>query len=95
MITKPVPALVCAPTGHNPTSRTTPELAAALVHAAAVIRELYEELGIDGRMVELGAQLAERSTNHMVGMREVRQIDAQVLVLHGIEQQGQGLRPKH
>ncbi|MGW3730282.1 IS630 family transposase [Streptomyces sp. NPDC000851] len=25
-----MPALLCAPTGHNPTSRTTPELAAAL-----------------------------------------------------------------
>lgn len=50
-------------------------LQAAESHAAAVIRELYEELGIDGRMVELGAQLAERSTNHMVGTREVRQVE--------------------
>jgi transposase/transposase-like protein len=30
MITKPVPALLCTPTGHNPTSRTPPELATAL-----------------------------------------------------------------
>lgn len=30
MITKPVPALLCTPTGHNLTSRTPPELAAAL-----------------------------------------------------------------
>ena len=30
MITKPVPALPCTPTGHYPTSRTTPELATAL-----------------------------------------------------------------
>ena len=30
MITKPVPALLCTPTGHNPTSRNTPELATAL-----------------------------------------------------------------
>jgi hypothetical protein len=30
MITKPVPALLCTPTRHNPTSRTTPELATAL-----------------------------------------------------------------
>ncbi len=30
MITKPVPVLLCTPTGHYPTSRTTPELATAL-----------------------------------------------------------------
>jgi hypothetical protein len=30
MITKPVPALLRAPTGHNPTTRTTLELATAL-----------------------------------------------------------------
>ncbi len=30
MITKPVPALLSTPTGHYPTSRTTPELATAL-----------------------------------------------------------------
>jgi len=30
MITKPVPALLCTPTGHTPTSRTPPELATAL-----------------------------------------------------------------
>ena len=35
MITKPVPALLCAPTGHNPTSRTTPELATALADRGA------------------------------------------------------------
>lgn len=36
MITKSVPALLCAPTGHNPTSRTTPELATALVGTGPV-----------------------------------------------------------
>ncbi|MGW1530275.1 transposase family protein, partial [Streptomyces sp. NPDC002159] len=30
MITKPVPALLCTPTGHGPTNRPTPELAQAL-----------------------------------------------------------------
>jgi hypothetical protein len=37
MITKPVPALLCAPTGHNPTSRTTPELATALATAPVAL----------------------------------------------------------
>ncbi|MFE0646625.1 hypothetical protein ACFW2Y_34245, partial [Streptomyces sp. NPDC058877] len=30
MITKPVPAPLCTPTGHGPTNRPTPELAQAL-----------------------------------------------------------------
>jgi hypothetical protein len=37
MITKPVPALLCAPTSHNPTSRTTPELASALHYTGAAL----------------------------------------------------------
>src|SRR2546428_2305803 len=43
MITKPVPALLCTPTGHTPTSRTPPELATALVkkgtHTVGVQRQ--------------------------------------------------------
>lgn len=34
MITKTVPALLCTPTGHYPTNRTTPELATALTSEA-------------------------------------------------------------
>ncbi|MEW2467941.1 NUDIX domain-containing protein [Streptomyces sp. NPDC046994] len=44
-------------------------------HATAVLRELREELGIDEEAVELGAQLAERSKDHLVGGREVRQVE--------------------
>ncbi|MGD1221370.1 NUDIX domain-containing protein [Streptomyces krungchingensis] len=44
-------------------------------HATATLRELREELGIDEKAVELGAQLAERSKNHLVGGREVRQVE--------------------
>ncbi|MFC7261498.1 NUDIX hydrolase [Streptomyces lutosisoli] len=44
-------------------------------HATATLRELREELGIDQAMVELGVQLAERSKDHLVGGREVRQVE--------------------
>ncbi|MGI3204615.1 NUDIX hydrolase [Streptomyces umbrinus] len=44
-------------------------------HATATLRELREELGIDEKAVELGAQLAERSKDHLVGGREVRQVE--------------------
>ncbi|MGW7260710.1 NUDIX hydrolase [Streptomyces sp. NPDC054834] len=44
-------------------------------HATATIRELCEELGIDEKAVELGAQLAERSKDHLVGGRQVRQVE--------------------
>jgi 8-oxo-dGTP pyrophosphatase MutT (NUDIX family) len=43
-------------------------------HAAA-LRELHEELGVDEKDVELGAQLAQRSQDHAVGGREVRQAE--------------------
>jgi 8-oxo-dGTP pyrophosphatase MutT (NUDIX family) len=41
----------------------------------ATLRELREELGIDRQAVELGAQLAERSKDHLVGGRQVRQVE--------------------
>lgn len=44
-------------------------------HATATLRELREELGIDAATVELGMQLAERSKDHLVGGREVRQVE--------------------
>ncbi|MGX5186209.1 NUDIX domain-containing protein [Streptomyces avermitilis] len=44
-------------------------------HATATLRELREELGIDEKAVELGAQLAERSKDHLVSGREVRQVE--------------------
>ncbi|WP_051818347.1 NUDIX domain-containing protein [Streptomyces flaveus] len=44
-------------------------------HTTATLRELSEELGIDKKAVELGAQLAERSRVHLVGDREVRQVE--------------------
>ncbi|MEU8868804.1 NUDIX hydrolase [Streptomyces umbrinus] len=44
-------------------------------YATATLRELHEELGIDEKTVELGAQLAERSKDHLVGGREVRQVE--------------------
>ncbi|MFI6658063.1 NUDIX hydrolase [Streptomyces sp. NPDC050523] len=44
-------------------------------HAKATLRELGEELGIDETNIELGAQLAQRSTDHLVGGHEVRQIE--------------------
>ncbi|WP_217239254.1 NUDIX hydrolase [Streptomyces sp. AC555_RSS877] len=44
-------------------------------HATATLRELSEELGIDEKTVDLGAQLAERSKDHLVGGREVRQVE--------------------
>ncbi|MCX4598403.1 NUDIX domain-containing protein [Streptomyces sp. NBC_01549] len=44
-------------------------------HATATLRELREELGIDEKAVELGAQLAERSKDHVVGGCLVRQVE--------------------
>ncbi|GAA3838909.1 hypothetical protein GCM10022403_084090 [Streptomyces coacervatus] len=44
-------------------------------HATATLRELGEELGIDAKNVELGAQLAQRCKDHRVGGREVRQVE--------------------
>ncbi|NNN37647.1 NUDIX domain-containing protein [Streptomyces sp. S3(2020)] len=49
-------------------------------YPTATLRELREELGIDEKAVELGAQLAERSENHVVGGREVRQVEKYFLV---------------
>ncbi|WP_229887369.1 hypothetical protein [Streptomyces olivaceoviridis] len=48
-------------------------------HATATLRELSEELGIDEEAVELGAQLAERDKDHLVGGRHVRQVEKYVL----------------
>ncbi|RDG36255.1 NUDIX hydrolase [Streptomyces corynorhini] len=42
---------------------------------AAALRELHEELGVDEKDVALSGQLAERSQDHAVGGREVRQIE--------------------
>ncbi|MFF8911301.1 NUDIX hydrolase [Streptomyces olivaceoviridis] len=44
-------------------------------HATAPLRELSEEPGIDEKAVELGAQLAERDKDHLVGGRHVRQVE--------------------
>ncbi|WP_416986150.1 NUDIX hydrolase [Streptomyces sp. T028] len=44
-------------------------------HAAAVLRELSEELGVDEKNVVLGMQLAQRSKEHPVGGRNVRQVE--------------------
>lgn len=44
-------------------------------HATATLRELREELGIGEATIELGVQLAERSKDHLVGGREVRQVE--------------------
>ncbi|MET7826967.1 NUDIX domain-containing protein [Streptomyces sp. NPDC005386] len=44
-------------------------------YAIATFRELREELGVDEKAVELGPQLAERSKDHLVGGREVRQVE--------------------
>lgn len=38
-------------------------------HATAILRELGEELGIDETAIELGVQLAKRSTDYLVGGR--------------------------
>ncbi|MFD8423537.1 NUDIX hydrolase [Streptomyces sp. NPDC059466] len=43
--------------------------------STATLRELQEELGIDGRAVELGVQLAERTKDHLVGGHPVRQVE--------------------
>lgn len=44
-------------------------------YAAAALRELHEELGVDMQDVELDAHLAERSQTHSVGGRKVRQVE--------------------
>ncbi|MEU5338365.1 NUDIX domain-containing protein [Streptomyces asoensis] len=44
-------------------------------YATATLRELSEELGIDEKAVELGAHIAERSKDHRVGDRQVRQVE--------------------
>lgn len=44
-------------------------------YAIATFLELREELGVDEEAVELGPQLAERSKDHLVGGREVRQVE--------------------
>ncbi|MFH9968547.1 NUDIX hydrolase [Streptomyces mirabilis] len=49
----------------------------------AALRELHEELGIDEQAVELGVQLAERSTTHLVGGRTVRQVEKYFLARVG------------
>lgn len=48
-------------------------------HAAAALRELSEELGVDEKYVVLGTQLAQRSTDHAVSGREVRQVERYLL----------------
>lgn len=49
-------------------------------HATATIRELREELGVDEKAVEIGPQLAVRSKDHLVGGREVRQVERYFLI---------------
>ncbi|WP_093632392.1 NUDIX hydrolase [Streptomyces sp. 3213.3] len=49
----------------------------------ATLRELREELGIDEQAVDLGVQLAERSKDHMVGGRPVRQVEKYFLARVG------------
>lgn len=44
-------------------------------HAAAALRELREELGVDEKNVALGTQLAQRSQEQTVGGRAVRQVE--------------------
>ncbi|MET9778945.1 NUDIX domain-containing protein [Streptomyces sp. NPDC006367] len=44
-------------------------------YAAAAVRELREELGVAEDAVVLGAQLAQRSREHAVGGRTVRQVE--------------------
>ena len=44
-------------------------------YATATLRELGEELGVDEKAIELGPQLAERTKDHLVGGREVRQVE--------------------
>lgn len=48
-------------------------------HSAAVLREMCEELGVDKDAIELGDQLAERNEKHLVGGREVRQVETYFL----------------
>lgn len=49
-------------------------------YSAAVLREVGEELGVDQKAVELGPHLAERSKNHLVGGRQVRQAEKYFLI---------------
>ncbi|MFJ3310325.1 NUDIX hydrolase [Streptomyces sp. NPDC086549] len=51
----------------------------------ATLRELHEELGIDKHAVELGVQLAERSKDHLVGGRQVRQVEKYFLARVGAD----------
>jgi ADP-ribose pyrophosphatase YjhB (NUDIX family) len=44
-------------------------------HAAAALRELSEELGVDEKNVALGRQLAQRSQDQTVAGRIVRQVE--------------------
>lgn len=44
-------------------------------HVTALLRELNEELGVDADAVDLGELVAERSHDHKVGNREVRQVE--------------------
>ncbi|MFC9646090.1 NUDIX hydrolase [Streptomyces mirabilis] len=44
-------------------------------HPTATLRELGEEVGIDEKAIGLGPQLAERTKDHLVGGREVRQVE--------------------
>ncbi|MFI9829780.1 NUDIX hydrolase [Streptomyces sp. NPDC051913] len=44
-------------------------------HAAAVLRELHEELGVDEKNVALGTQLAQRSQDQTIGGQAVRQVE--------------------
>jgi 8-oxo-dGTP pyrophosphatase MutT (NUDIX family) len=44
-------------------------------HAAAALREMSEELGVDEKDVVLGTQVAQRCTDHAGGGREVRQVE--------------------
>lgn len=44
-------------------------------HITALRRELREELGVDAADIDLGEQVAERSQDHQVGDRDVRQVE--------------------
>jgi ADP-ribose pyrophosphatase YjhB (NUDIX family) len=44
-------------------------------HITALHRELREELGVGDAAVDLGEQVAERSQDHQVGDRNVRQVE--------------------
>ncbi|MEW2346020.1 hypothetical protein, partial [Streptomyces griseoaurantiacus] len=58
MITKPVPALLCTPTGHRPTNRTPPELDQALApNSSGTFRTTITipSLGDKRKVVEISA----------------------------------------